>query len=228
VSKFATVYLCQIKNKLLEMKNLMFLCFTFCTLFTFAQKNYIFSEYVAGEIYYKETATAASINYNLFLSDIFAIDGTKKKRLADVDKIEYVSAGTKRFIPLNNNTFGEILVDGGLTLAAKYSGNIIKTNDNASNISKTALNKLLDSGDPLPDGIAITIDSSFYLIKQKNPQKMFYLPGTNIAKATQAGFMKLFSKNRPEINAFIERNKTNFSSFKSLKELVEFCEKYTE
>jgi hypothetical protein len=57
---------------------------------------------------------------------------------------------------------------------------------------------------------------------------MFYLPGANVAKATQSGFLKLFSKNKSEINAFIEQNKTDFSSFESLKKLVEFCEKYTE
>jgi hypothetical protein len=206
----------------------MLLCFILCAFFTYAQENYIFPEFVTGEVYYKNSATAAALNYNLFLSDILAIDGKKKKRLADVDKIEYVSASTKRFIPLNDNTFGEILVDGGLTLAAKYSGNVTKTHESASNISKTALNKLLDDGSPLPEGITITVDSSYYLVKQKNTQKMFYLPGANVAKATQSGFMKLFSKNKSEINAFIEQNKTDFSSFESLKKLVEFCEKYME
>jgi hypothetical protein len=199
-----------------------------CADYTFAQNNYVFPEFVQGEIYYKESATAASVNYNLFLSNILAIDGKKKKHLADVDKIEYVSAGAKRFIPLNDNTFGEILIDGGLTLAARYSGKIVKTDANASNISRTALNKLLDAGSPMPEGIAITIDSSYYFVKQKNTQKMFYLPGANIAKATHLGILKLFSKNKAEINTFIERNKTDFSSLESLKQLVEFCEKYTE
>jgi hypothetical protein len=200
----------------------------FCVFFTFAQENYVFPEYVMGEIYYKESATVATINYNLFMSNILAMDGKKKKQLADMDKIEYVSAGDKRFIPLNDNTFGEILIDGGLILAVKYSGNIIKTDDKASNISRTGLNKLLDTGGHLPEGIAITIDSSYYFIKQRNEQKMFYLPGTNITKATHSGIIKLFSKNKSEINRFIEQNKIDFSSFESLKRLVGFCEKYTE
>jgi hypothetical protein len=200
----------------------------FCAFFTFAQENYVFPEYVPGEIYYKESATVATVNYNLFLSNILVIDGKKKKQLADVDKIEYVSAGNKRFIPLNDNTFGEILIDGGLILAVKYSGNIIKTSDNTSSISRTALNKLLDSGNHLPEGIAITVDSSYYFIKQRNEQKKFYLPGTNITKATHSGIIKLFSKNKSEINMFIEQNKVDFSSLESLKKLVNFCEKYTE
>lgn len=210
------------------MKVLMFLCFTFCAIITYAQENYVFSEFVPGEIYYKESATVASVNYNLFLSDILAINGKKKKRLANIDKIEYVSAGMKRFIPLNDNTFGEILVDGGLILAVKYSGNVIKTNEKASNITRTALNKLLDSGGNLPEGVAITVDSSYYFIKQKNAQKMFYLPGTNVSKATYSGITKLFAKNKAEISEFIERNKIDFSSLENLKKLVYFCEKYTE
>jgi hypothetical protein len=159
---------------------------------------------------------------------MLVMDGKKKKQLADVDKIEYVGAGNKRFIPLNDNTFGEILIDGGLILAVKYLGNVIKTTDNTPSISRTALNKILDSGSHLPKGIAITVDSSYYFIKQRNEQKKFYLPGTNITKATHSGIIKLFSKNKSEINMFIEQNKTDFSSLESLKKLVAFCEKYTE
>jgi hypothetical protein len=210
------------------MKRLSLLGFIFVPYVLFAQANYVLPEFIPGEIYYKETAIAASVNYNLFLSDIFALDGKKKKRLENVDKIEYVSIGKKRFVPLNDNTFGEILINGGLTLAVKYSGYIDKTSESAKNISKLSLNKLLDSGNPMPDGITIKIDSAYYLIKEKNNTKMFYLPGMNVAKATQAGFTKLFSKYKSEINTFIETNKTNFSSFESLKQLVEFCEKYTE
>jgi hypothetical protein len=210
------------------MKILIFLYFIFYTFITYAQENYVFPEFVSGEIYYKESATVALVNYNLFMSDILMIDGKKKKRLADVDKIEYVSIGTKRFIPLNDNTFGEILVDGGLTLAVKYSGNVIKTDEKASSISRTALNKILDSGGSLPEGIAITIDSSYYFIKQRNTQKMFYLPGTNIAKATLSGIIKLFAKHKTEISEFIEQNEIDFSSLENLKKLVDFCEKYTE
>ncbi|MDR0384900.1 MAG: hypothetical protein LBH60_02340, partial [Prevotellaceae bacterium] len=61
-----------------------------------------------------------------------------------------------------------------------------------------------------------------------NTQKMFYLPGTNVAKATYTGIIKLFAKYKSEISSFIESNQTDFSSFESLKKLVEFCEKYTE
>ncbi|MDR1170716.1 MAG: hypothetical protein LBK97_07785 [Prevotellaceae bacterium] len=209
------------------MRTVIFLILTFFSVAAFAQENYMFPEFVSGEIYYKETAIAASINYNLFLSDILAMDGKKKKRLMDVDRIEYVSANRTRFIPLNDNTFGEILIDGGLTLAVKYSGEIARTGEISKNISKTSLNKLLDSGNPLPDGITITVDSAYYFVKQKNTRKL-YLPGANVAKANHAGIIKLFMKNKSEINSFIERNKTDFSSFESLKALVEFCEKYTE
>jgi hypothetical protein len=193
-----------------------------------AQANYILPEFTQGEIYYKESAIAASVNYNLFLSDMLALDGKKKKRLTDVDKIEYVSVANRRFVPLNDNAFGEILISGGLTLAVKYSGYIDKTSESAKNISKLSLNKLLDSGNPVPYGITIKVDSVYYIIKEKDNSKMFYLPGTNVAKATQSGFTKLFSKYKSEINAFIETNKTDFSSFESLKLLVEFCEKFTD
>jgi hypothetical protein len=210
------------------MKILSFLGFFFFPYVLFAQANYVFSEFTMGEIYYKESAIAASVNYNLFLSDMFVLDGTKKERLANIDKIKYVSVGNRRFVPLNDNTFGEILISGILTLAIKYSGYIEKTNDGVKSISKLSLNKLLDSGNPVPIGITIKVDSIYYLVKEKDNTKMFYLPGTNVAKATQAGFTKLFSKYKLEINAFIETNKTDFSSFESLKQLVEFCEKYTD
>jgi hypothetical protein len=210
------------------MKILSFLGFVFFPYMLVAQANYVFHEFVSGEIYYKESAIAASVNYNLFLSDMFALDGAKKKRLANVDKIEYVSVGNKRFVPLNDNTFGEVMLSGGLTLAVKYSGYIDKTNERTQSISKLALNKMLDSGNPLPDGITIKVDSIYYLIKEKDEHKMFYLPGANVAKATPSGFSKLFPKYKSKINAFIETNTTDFSSFESLKQLVEFCEKYTD
>jgi hypothetical protein len=194
----------------------------------FAQANYVFPEFIAGEIYYKESAIAASVNYNLFTSDMLAMDGNKKKRLTNVDKIEYVSAGHKRFIPLNDNTFGEILIDGGLILAVKYSGYIVKTNDNAKSVSKMSLNKMLDSGNSMPEGLTVKADSAYYFIKRRSEQKTFYLPGTNITKATYAGITRLFPKHRQEINSFVETNKTDFSSLESIKQLVEFCEKYTD
>jgi hypothetical protein len=206
----------------------MFFVFMFFSVVTFAQENYVFPEFVSGEVYYKESATAVWLNYNLFVSDIFAIEGKKKKRLANVDKIEYVSAGKKRFVPLNDNTFGEILIDGGLILAVKYSGNVVNTNENGKNISRTSLNKLLDSGSPLPDGVKIKVDSVYYFVKQRDTQKMFYLPGANIVKASYAGIIKLFMKQKSEINSFIENNSIDFSSFESLKKLVEFCEQYTD
>jgi hypothetical protein len=209
------------------MRILYLFIFAVCPFVMSAQANYVFPEFVLGEIYYKNTAVSTSVNYNLFLSDMLALDAKKKKRLADVDRIEYVSVGNKRFIPINDNTFGEILIDGGLTLAVKYSGSIVRAHEGVKSISKTALNKLLDSGNPLPEGITIKVDSAYYFIKQKKEQK-FYLPGTNAANATHAGIIKLFSKNRSEINSFIETDKTDFSSLESLKKLVEFCEKYTE
>jgi hypothetical protein len=210
------------------MKSLLVSTLIFCPLLIFAQDNYVFPEFVPGEIYYKATAIAASVNYNLFLSDMLALNGEKKTRLADVDKIEYVNAGNRKFIPLNDNTFGEILIDGGLVLAVKYSGNVVRTGESVKAVSKTSLNKLLDSGKPVPDGVTITVDSSYYFIKQKDERKMFYLPGANVTKATHSGIIKLFVKHKAEISSFIENDKTDFASFESLKRLVEFCEKYTD
>jgi hypothetical protein len=209
------------------MKLLSVLVFAFFTSAAFAQENYLFPQFVTGQIYYKETAIAAMLNYNLFSSDIFILDGDKHKRLEDVDRIENVNVGIKKFTPLNDNTFGEIIVDGDLVLAVKYSGHVEKANDNVKSISKTALNKALNSGEPLPEGITIKRDSSYYFVKQRNEKKAFYLPGANVEKANRLGITKLFLKNKSEIDSFIENNKINFSSFESLKQLVEFCEKYT-
>jgi hypothetical protein len=210
------------------MRKLYVIICIFCPFAISAQANCIFPEFVFGEIYYKETAISALINYNLFLSDILAVKKERKTRLTDIDRIEYVSMSNKRFIPLNDNTFGEILIDGGLTLAAKYSVSIVKENDDIKSISKMALNKLLDAGNPLPEGITFKIDSSYYFIRQRNEQAKFYLPGNNVTKATHAGIIKLFAKNKTEINSFVETNKTDFSSFESLRQLVNFCEKYTD
>jgi hypothetical protein len=194
----------------------------------FAQANYLYPEYTSGKVYYKESAILALVNYNLFTSEITAIDGTKVKRLENIDRIEYISIDDKRFIPLNDYAFGEILIDGGLTLAVKYSGNIQKATEDVKSISKLSLNKLLNSGEALPAGITITKDISYYFIKQKNEKKTFYLPGANIEKATRSGIIKLFSKNKDAINSFIDNNNIDFSSVESLKQLVEFCEKFTD
>jgi len=209
-----------------------FLCLSFLlpvfSFSMFAQANYLYPEYTSGKVYYKESAILALVNYNLFTSEITAIDGTKVKRLENIDRIEYISIDDKRFIPLNDYAFGEILIDGGLTLAVKYSGNIQKATEDVKSISKLSLNKLLNSGEALPAGITITKDISYYFIKQKNEKKTFYLPGANIEKATRSGIVKLFSKNKDAINSFIDNNNIDFSSVESLKQLVEFCEKFTD
>jgi hypothetical protein len=210
------------------MRLLSVLVFAFFTSAVFAQENYLFPQFVTGQIYYKETAIAAMVNYNLFLSDMLILDGDKQKRLENVDRIDNVNVGVKKFTPLNDNTFGEILIDGNIILAVKYSGQIEKANDNVKSISKMALNKLLNSGNPLPEGITIKKDSAYYFVKQRNEKKAFYLPGANVEKANRLGITKLFFKNKSEIDSFIENNKIDFSSLESLKQLVEFCEKYVD
>jgi hypothetical protein len=212
------------------MKRFLFLSFLF-TAFSFtviAQENYLYPEFTSGKIYYKESAILALVNYNLFSSEIIAMDGNKIKRLENIDRIEYISIDNKRFIPLNDYSFGEILIDGGLTLAVKYSGNVQKADEDVKSISKMALNKLLNSGETLPSGITITKDISYYFVKQKNEKKTFYLPGANVEKATRTGIIKLFMKKKSEINLFIDNYNIDFSSLESLKQLVEYCEKFTE
>ncbi|MDR1898122.1 MAG: hypothetical protein LBR10_15180 [Prevotellaceae bacterium] len=213
------------------MKQFVIFCilwFLQCVSGAFAQDNYLFPEFTQAHVYYKNTAISAFVNYNLFSSDICVLDGNKRRRLENVDKIEYVNIGDKKFIPLNDNVFGEVLVDGNLVLVMKYSGEISKTDETVKGIGKMALNKLLDSGEALPSGIRIQRDSSYYFFKHKSPDKTFYLPGMNVEKATQSGIKKLFSKHKSEIDLFIKENGTDFLSFEHLKRLVEFCEKYTE
>jgi len=208
-------------------KKLLSLLFVFLACSAFSQENYLFEKFVVGNIYKKNTITPATLNYNLFTSNMVVKDGSKLKTLEKINEIDYIAVGNEKFMPLDDYSFGKVIIDGGLTLLLKYSGNVVKTDNSVKNISKTALNKLLNSENPIPVGITIEKDSVFYFCKERKSNK-FYFPGTNIEKATHAGIIKLFTKNKAEIEEYIKENNIDFSSVRSLIKLTNFCEDFTD
>ncbi|MDR2425109.1 MAG: hypothetical protein LBD59_10370 [Prevotellaceae bacterium] len=210
------------------MKRIFIAAFILLTCRLAAQENYLYPQFMNAQVYYKNEAISAFVNYNLFTSEILMIEKGKKRRLPDVDRIDYVSIGADRFIALSDNTFGKIVADGGLILALRYSGNVVRTNETDKGLSKSAVNKLLESGKPLPAGVEIATDSAYYFLKQRTGNALFYLPGTNVEKASYAGVTKLFAKHKARIDAFIESKNIDFSSPESLKRLAAFCDELME
>ena len=206
------------------MKKIFILLFILAANGIYAQQNYLYPQFMNAHVYYKNEAISAFVNYNLFTSEIIIMEKGKKRRLPDVDKIDYISIGSDRFIALSDNTFGKIVMDGGLILSLRYSGIVSKTAEADKGLTKSAANKLLESGKALPDGVEITTDSAYYFLKQRTGNALFYLPGTNVERANYAGISKLFSKQKARLDDFIENNKVDFSSLESLKRLAAFCD----
>ncbi|MDR0560974.1 MAG: hypothetical protein LBG92_12485 [Prevotellaceae bacterium] len=191
-----------------------------------AQGNYLYPQFITGEIYYKNTAITASLNYNIFTSEILMMDNMREKRLPDITLIEYVAIGKDRFIPLSDNVFGKIIFEEDmLVLAEKYSASVSAA-ENVKSISRSSASKLLESGKPLPKGISIKIDSSYCFYKYRKENQIFYLPGTNVGQASRSGIVKLFSKYKDRIDSFIGENSIDFSNVEKLKLIVSFCGKF--
>jgi hypothetical protein len=212
------------------MKTLMFVLFAFSgTISLFAQDNYLFPQFTQAHIYYKSEKDTKSVpaNYNLFTSSVVIREGEKLKSLSNVENLEYVLIGKTKFVYLRENAFGEIVVDGTLILALQHSADVVKTDECVEKATKSSLNKTLNAGGVLPDGVKIEKKAKYYFLKQRNPDTKFYLPGVNVEKATRQGILKLFGKRKSEIEAFIEENDIDFTLPEDLEKLTNFCEKFT-
>jgi hypothetical protein len=162
------------------------------------------------------------MNYNLLTDRMLMVDGNKKKTVGD-NEVEYIGLELLKFVPLEND-FGEIKVDGDKAiLAIKHSAKI-KVERGAQGISKDKLNKLLDANGPMPDGVSIVRDSSYYLVKQKVHTQRFYLAESIVEKANYRAFLKIFAKQSAKVNAYIQEQKIDFDKLDDLCKLLTFCE----
>jgi hypothetical protein len=190
-----------------------------------AQQQYIMPDFVASTVYYKEGAVVrAHLNYNLLTNRMIMLDGNQKKPLKISDDIEYVGLGLVKFVLLEND-FGQIVMDGDKAILALKCSGTVKTESGVKGMSRDKLSKYLDVNKYMPDGMSIAIDSSYYLVRQKEYTQRFYLAESKVDDANQRGFVKMYgSKYSKEIAAFVEQHEINFKNHEDLCKLMKYCE----
>lgn len=201
------------------------LCFCSYTVLLGAQSDrYFLQEFVPGAVYYGEgTVVKGTLNYNLLTERIELKIDDKLTAINRLEDIEYIGLELNKFVRFESN-FGRILVDGDKALlVAKYGVDVVKS-PGTKGISKHKLNSLIESGQNIPDGISLEINTTYYLVRQEEPTSGFYLSRSKFEKAELSGFNKIFSVNKKEINMFVKANNINFSDKEDLEKLTKYCE----
>ena len=189
-------------------------------------KHYLFPDFTRGVVYYKEGAAVRhEMNYNLMTDEMYYInDKDKKLALYDFDKIEYISIGLHRFIPLDAD-FAEVVMETDeVALTVKRSTNV-------SGSSRGKVNKSLNRFEKLADNIILKPDSSYYLVRLVKPQgikkgifKGLALSQNKVVDATQSGFFKIYSDYKPQIEEFIKNEDIDFKNAENIIRLMNFCD----
>ena len=202
----------------------LLLSLIFCGLSLVSQPQYLMPQFESGTVYYKEGAVVkAYMNYNLLTGRIMMTDGNRKKHLHISDDIEYLGLGLTKFVTLDND-FGQILLDGDKAVLALKVRGTVKTMDGAKSISKDKLNQQLEANGPMPEGISIDVDSSYWLVRQKEYTKRFHLAESKVEPANRRGFVKMYGKFSKEIDDYVLEHDIDFHSEADLRKLMTYCE----
>lgn len=198
--------------------------FILCTLALASQPQYLMPQFESGTVYYKEGAVVkAHMNYNLLAGRIMISESGKLKALHLTEDIEYLGIGKTQFIPLDND-FGQIIFDGEKAVLAVKIRGTVKTAAGAKSISRDKLDKQLEANGPMPEGISIATDSTYWLVRQKEYTKRFHLAESRVEPANRRGFVKMYAKFAKEIDDYVLEHEINFNLETDLRKLITYCE----
>ena len=128
-------------------------------------KQYLFSEFLQSNVYYKgDAAVKQFMNYNLLLDDMqYLDDDDKLKSFYDFDKVDYIRLGHRHFVPLEAD-YAEIIIETDKVALA------VKRFTKASGSTRNKVNKALERNEKLADNITLTMDSTYYLVRMTKPE----------------------------------------------------------
>lgn len=192
----------------------------------FSKSRWLFPDFETGTVWLKQSRSQAKLNYDLLTEKIFFIDA-KQDTLALVNykDVVIIQVG-QRYLKPYNNYFIEVIArtkdDNELWLKRQ--------------LKKTDTEKAGAYGLPTSTSGVASINSIntgggyFKEIEVKEWSKYshtvaFYLSdGNNPTTANKKAFLKMFSKQKKQIEAYLSENPVNFEKEEDLKRLLEYCQ----
>jgi hypothetical protein len=191
------------------------------------REQYHYPEFIQGKLLFtNNSSSTARFNYNLLLGEMHFID-TKGDTLALASDptIKLVSIGQDLFYYEYPKTYwmirsdygsGKLVVKRTIALIDKEKQGGYGQSTGTSSIRNTttfsgsngSLAKLNAQAD------LVFLRKEDYKLMDKN--KAFY-------PATQSGFLRLFSKNKPIIKRYLQENHIDFRREEDLKRVLDFC-----
>lgn len=192
---------------------------------TIKSKHYLFPDFSRGVVYYKEGAAVRhDMNYNLIMDEMqFINEKDKQAAFYDFDKVEYISIGLRRFIPLDVD-YAEVVMDTDEVAL------VLKRYTKVSGSTRGKVNKLLNNGEQLADNVTLSSDSTYYLVRLIKPKgirkgifKGLALSQNRVVEALYGGFLKVYSNHKAQIEKFIKEEGINFNNAHDIIRLAEYC-----
>ncbi|WP_155296310.1 hypothetical protein [Spirosoma rigui] len=189
--------------------------------------RYRYDQFREGKVLYLNGTTGeARLNYNIVLSEMQFIDARgDTMALANESLLRMVTVGDHVFFydPLkgylevvDNYPDVKLAVRQGLKVAKREkeggygqsTGSSAVTSYQFYSSGTTSVNKLGSKGD-----LVLIKDRTYFLVDQNNRAQ----------PATKSGVLKIFSKNRAQVTAYLTRESVNFRLENDLKKLLRYC-----
>jgi hypothetical protein len=180
-------------------------------------------------VYLKQTRTQAKLNYDLLTEKVFYIDvNNDTLALVNYNDVIIIQIG-QRYLKPYDNYFVEIMAQtkDGHELCLRRQLKKIDT-------QKTGAYGLPTSTSAVTSVNTIDVGGYFKEIDVTEWSKyshtvVFYLStGKKISVATKKAFLKVFPKQKKQIETYLSANPVDFENVVDLKRLLEYCQEIAE
>lgn len=214
------------------MRKYFFAAFFLSNSFAYAQQvnqpvklvQYVFDDFKPGTVKLKSGQIYKQVlNYNIITREMVFDNNGKFTAIANVENIDAVGIGNRKFIPLNNK-FYEVLVPGKMPLILDFTatvrepGTSIGYGSTTNTSAASSYQSLIRGGGAyqlkLPDGFTVIPKHDFFILKDAKLEK--------VANVKQ--LIKIFPDKKDLIKDFVEKNDTRFSNRNDMTDLIKQLE----
>jgi len=189
------------------------------------QMQYLFPEFINGDVFYKGYKGSGQLNYNMLLGEMQFLEKNQVMTLANVKDVVMLNIDNRRFYPFNDKEFTEELMSTGqFQLRVRRKGNVAQH-------SKKGAYGMDSSTSAITSYSSISSDNRQYDLSVQEKvlislNYFYYLVGTN-GKYTLIKNVKTFTKqfpaHRAQIEAFVKEQRIRFDNEDDLKVLLKYC-----
>ena len=188
--------------------------------------RYRYPQFMTGTVVYRTGVSGAGqLNYNRLLGEMQFIDPKgDTMALADEQNVAHVTIGSNRFYVNPGKGCPEVVADhGGVKLAKQVVLKSMRTekkvaygqSSGASSVAtvqpysnNSSVHRIGSTGDQM-----VQEQVSYFLVDQND---RYYL-------MTKSAVLKVFSKHKKAIEAYLNENPTQFTEEADLRKLIQFC-----